>query len=79
MNHMEVIKQLVKDSDLSKNEIRVLLAILSFSKNKRSRLNAGTSQNCFKYRNNIFPEPHQIWRKKVIFSEITLRGSAPTN
>ena len=38
MNHMEVIKQLVKDSDLSKNEIRVLLAILSFSKKQKKQI-----------------------------------------
>ena len=38
MNHMEVMKQIVKDSDLSKNEIRVLLAILSFSKKQKKQI-----------------------------------------
>lgn len=38
MNHMEVMKLIVKDSDLSKNEIRVLLAILSFSKKQKKQI-----------------------------------------
>jgi len=35
---MEVIKQLVQDSKLSKNEIRVLLAILSFSRKQKKQI-----------------------------------------
>ena len=38
MNHMEVMKLIVKDSKLSKNEIRVLLAILSFSKKQKKQI-----------------------------------------
>ena len=38
MNHMEVMKLIVKDSDLSKNEIRVLLAILSFSRKQKKQI-----------------------------------------
>ena len=38
MNHMEVMKQIVKDSKLSKNEIRVLLAILSFSRKQKKQI-----------------------------------------
>jgi uncharacterized phage protein (TIGR02220 family) len=35
---MEVMKLIVKDSDLSKNEIRVLLAILSFSRKQKKQI-----------------------------------------
>ena len=38
MNHMEVMKLIVKDSKLSKNEIRVLLAILSFSRKQKKQI-----------------------------------------
>jgi uncharacterized phage protein (TIGR02220 family) len=37
-NHMEVMKRIVKDSKLSKNEIRVLLAILSFSRKQKKQI-----------------------------------------
>ena len=38
MNHMEVINQILKDSSLSRTEIRVLLSILIFSKKKKKQI-----------------------------------------
>ena len=38
MTHMEVMRQIATDSSLSKTEIRVLLAILSFSKKLKKQI-----------------------------------------